>query len=124
MTSSTRMNRVADRIQVELADIIRSRVKDPRLGFHTLTRVEVTSDLGSARVFVSSLDAEALLVNLETLNRARGFLRSELGRRLALRHAPEVHFVPDRSGEHAQRVAEILRDLRSRGEFGDASGEE
>ena len=119
MASSSRVHRVADRIQVELSDIIQNRLKDPRRGFLTLTRVEVTGDLRSARVYVSSLPAEEIDDTLRTLTRARGFLRTELGGRLGIRHTPELQFLPDRSGEHVQRVAEILKDLERRGEFGD-----
>ena len=111
MAGNPRMHRVADRVQVELSDIIRTQLKDPRHGFLTLTRVSMTPDLRSARVFVSTLDGSTLDDTLATLTRARGFLRSRLGERLHLRHIPELQFLPDRSGEHVQRVSELLRRI-------------
>ena len=121
--NNPRAQRVADRIQVELADIVRRRLKDPRHGFLTITAVEVTDDLRSARVFVSTLDEEQLEATLLTLERAKGFLRGELGHRIRLRHTPEIQFRPDRSARHAMRVQELLRELEERGELGE-DGEE
>lgn len=111
MGVNPRSQRVADRIQIELSDIIRTEMKDPRHGFLTLTRVEVAEDLRSARVFVSTLEDDALEPTLETLDRAKGFLRTELGRRVRLRHTPELYFRPDRSAEEAIRVARLLHEL-------------
>jgi ribosome-binding factor A len=124
MSSSTRQHRVADRIQVELSEIIRTRLKDPRRGFMTVTRVEVSSDLRAARVFVSALTESELEEIMRTLERAQGFLRSELGKRIRLRHTPQLQFIPDRSGEHAQRIAELLHDLHERGELRDEEPED
>jgi ribosome-binding factor A len=116
MGVTPRSHRVADRIQIELSDIIQTEMKDPRHGFMTLTRVEVAEDLRSARVFVSTLEDDKLDATLETLDRAKGFLRTELGKRIRLRHTPELHFRPDRSAVEAVRIAKLLRDL----ETGDA----
>ncbi len=116
MGVNPRSHRVADRIQIELSDIIQTEMKDPRHGFMTLTRVEVAEDLRSARVFVSTLEDDKLDATLETLDRAKGFLRTELGKRIRLRHTPELYFRPDRSAEEAIRIAKLLRDL----ETGDA----
>ena len=116
MGVNPRSHRVADRIQIELSDIIQTEMKDPRHGFMTLTRVEVAEDLRSARVFVSTLEDDALDSTLETLDRAKGFLRTELGRRIRLRRTPELYFRPDRSAEEAIRIAKLLREL----ETGDA----
>ncbi len=124
MGVNPRSQRVADRIQVELAEIIRTEMKDPRHGFLTLTRVEVAEDLRSARIFVSTLEDDALEPTLETLERAKGFLRTELGRRVRLRHTPELHFRPDRSAEEAIRVTRLLRDLEMRRESGGEAGED
>ena len=116
MGVNPRSHRVADRIQIELSEIIQNEMKDPRHGFMTLTRVEVAEDLRSARVFVSTLEDDALDSTLETLERAKGFLRTELGKRVRLRHTPELHFRPDRSAIEAIRIAKLLREL----ETGDA----
>ena len=123
MLSNPRSQRVADRIQAELADILQKRLKDPRLGFLTLTSVEVTRDLKQAKVHVSVLDDQELEPTLEVLVRARGFLRSQLGHRLHLRHIPELSFIPDHSVEHGLRVAKLLGELRDRGELGDEEAE-
>ncbi len=124
MRSNPRAQRVADRIQVEISDILQRRLKDPRHGFLTVTRVEVSDDLRSARVFVSSLDSDDLEESLLTLEHARGFIRTELGQRIRLRHTPELSFRADRSAENAIRVSEILNDLRERGQMGEEDGEE
>lgn len=121
--SNPRAQRVADRIQVELADILQRRLKDPRHGFVTVTEVEVSDDLRLARVFVSTLDEVELESALITLKRAKGFIRSELGHRIRLRYVPEIQFRADRSARHAMRVFELLKELEEHGELG-GGGEE
>jgi ribosome-binding factor A len=116
MAQHPRTQRVADRIQAELADILQRRMKDPRHGFLTLTGVEMSPDLRVARVFVSSLGVDDLEASLTTLEHAKGFLRRELGRRLDLRHVPELVFRPDRSAANAQRVSELLARLQEKGD--------
>jgi ribosome-binding factor A len=111
MPHSPRPERVADAIQVELADILRRRLKDPRHGFLTVTAVEVTPDLRRARVFVSALSEGELEEGLDTLGRAKGFIRTELSHRIRLRFMPELEFRPDRSAEHGLRVQALLCDL-------------
>jgi len=107
MTQSPRPLRVGDQIQIELSDILRRKFKDPRLGFVTITRVDVTPDLRQASVYVSVLEGEGFTI----LEGAKGFLRSELGRRIKLRHVPDLIFREDHSAEKARRVEELLRDL-------------
>jgi ribosome-binding factor A len=111
MPHSPRPERVADAIQVELADILSRRLKDPRHGFLTVTAVEVTPDLRRARIFVSALSDGELEEGLETLVRAKGFIRTELSRRIRLRFMPELDFRADHSTEHALRMQALLRDL-------------
>lgn len=123
MTIHSRPERVADQIQIELSDIIQRRLKDPRAGFFTLTGVRVTRDLRVATVYVSALDDGELKRALGTLARARGFLRSELARRIRMRFLPELQFAPDLAAERGARVEEILRELHERGELGE-TGEE
>ena len=113
MPHSPRPERVADAIQVELADILSRRLKDPRHGFLTVTAVEVTPDLRRARVFISALSEGELEEGLETLGRAKGFIRTELSRRIRLRFMPELEFRPDRSTERGLRMQSLLRDLES-----------
>jgi ribosome-binding factor A len=112
MSKSPRPLRVADRIQAELSDIVRRRVKDPRSELLTFTGVDVTPDLRSARVFVSTLDASRLDDALAMLDHAKGFLRRELAARLDLRFAPELSFRVDRSIEGARRIERVLKELQ------------
>ena len=91
--------------------MIASDLKDPRLGFVTVTRVELTSDLRYARVYVGVLDArEGGGESLDVLKGAAGFVRRELGRRLRIRFAPEVSFRYDRGLEATDRVAHLLSE--------------
>jgi ribosome-binding factor A len=110
--SSARVQRVADRIQVELAEILQRRLRDPRHGFLTVTGVEVSRDLRVAKVFVSTLESAALEATLATLDHAKGFIRHELGQRLTMRHTPEIIFRPDRSAEAGLRVARLLNEIK------------
>ena len=111
--SRLRAHRVAEQIKKELADLFQKEVKDPRIGFATVTAVKVSGDLQQATVYISILGDEAqkqeTMVGLE---RAKGFIRSEIGKRLALRHTPEVIFKLDESIEHGARIAQILRQLQ------------
>lgn len=116
MTEYKRTDRVSDAIRVELADILRTRVKDPRIGFVTITAVALSDDLRHARVHVSTLEdqPDARRRALEGLTRATPFIRGELGRRLKLRYTPEVKFVEDEALENLYRINELLdRDRRS-----------
>ncbi len=114
---SRRLKQVADLLREELSRLLEREVKDPGLGFVTLTGVEPSPDLRHARVYFSVLgDEEAVQQSQAALERAAGFLRRELGRRLTLRQVPELHFVLDRSGERAQRISDLLRQARSSGE--------
>ena len=106
-----RPERLAAAIQEEISDILRG-MKDPRLGFVSVTGVEVSSDLRYARIYVSVLGSSAEEeATLEALRHAQGFLRSELGRRIRLRHVPEINFRLDPSIRHGARIFELLREL-------------
>jgi ribosome-binding factor A len=113
VTGHKRTDRVGDQIRMEIADILMRRVKDPRVGFVTVTAVDVTADLRQAWVYVTVLqqgpqEAETLAV----LARADGFIRSELGRRLKLRYIPALTFVKDTSLDRVQRVMTLLDQVR------------
>jgi ribosome-binding factor A len=111
MAGSQRLRRVADQIQKELSGLLRTELKDPRVGMITLTGVEVSPDLGHAKVFFTTLgDAEALARTEAGLKRAAGFLRVELSHRLKLRVAPEVRFVHDPSVERGARLSKLIDD--------------
>jgi ribosome-binding factor A len=111
---SRRTDRVGDLIRAELSELILRRVRDPRVRLATISEVRVTADLQHARVLVSVLgtDEDQRLETVEALRHARGFLRSELARRLKhLRVTPELQFELDRGAEHSQRITELLEDL-------------
>ena len=107
-----RLTRVADLLRQEVADVLETRVRDPRLGFVTVTRVEVAADLRNATVFVSFLGpAEEFEPKVALLNHASPYVWRELAsRRLDLRNLPALHFKADHSLEHAQRIQQLLRE--------------
>ncbi|MGH7256344.1 MAG: 30S ribosome-binding factor RbfA [Nitrospirales bacterium] len=107
-----RANRVADQIRMEVADILMRKAKDPRVGFVTVTDVELSRDLRLARVFVSvAQNHEGEATTLAALDRAVGFVRTELGRRLHLRYTPEVVFHKDQAQPRAERMLSLLDEL-------------
>ncbi|MBA2278330.1 MAG: 30S ribosome-binding factor RbfA [Chloroflexia bacterium] len=110
MTRRTRQ--VGELLREELADIIRREVKDPRVGFMSITQVDVPPDLRSARVYISVLGSEdERAATLAALRSAAGYIRFHLKPRLRMRQIPALDFRDDRSMEHAQSIAETLRDL-------------
>ena len=110
MTRRTRQ--VGDLLREELTDIIRTDVKDPRVGFFTITRVDVGPDLRSATAMVSVLGTdEEREETLAALRSASGYIRRQLKPRLRMRQVPEIAFADDRSMAHAQDIAAALKDL-------------
>lgn len=104
-----RIGRIDAAIQRALAVIISRDMKDPRMGFTTVTRVEITPDLDRAKVYVSIIgDRHQAAQTMETLERASGFLRGELGQSVDLRHTPELVFIEDRSAERAIALNKTL----------------
>lgn len=109
-----RAESVGRQIQLELSDLIHRRLKDPRLGYVTVTGVQVSRDLKFARVHVSVMgDDEVRDASHRTLQRAAPFLRRELGRRIRLRNVPELDFRLDESLEQASRIDRLLDDLNT-----------
>ncbi len=108
-----RPDRVGDQIRQQLSEMLaRGAVHDPGIGFITLTRVKVSADLQSARVYYTSLgDEKARKETARALERATPFFRRQVGSRLQLRRVPELHFQFDESVQHQDRVEQILRDL-------------
>ncbi len=101
--------RVADQIQRELAEILRSELKDPRVAMITLTGVEVTADYAHAKVFFTLLgDAEKRAETEAGLKQAGGFLRSQLARRIKLHSIPQLHFVFDASVERGFALSRLI----------------
>ncbi|MFC0301379.1 30S ribosome-binding factor RbfA [Virgibacillus soli] len=110
--ANIRSNRVAEQMKKELGEILTKKLKDPRVGFVTVTDVEVTGDLQQATVFISVLGSEKEKQDtLLGLAKAKGFIRSEIGSRIRLRKTPEIIFEFDEALEYGNRIDAILRDL-------------
>lgn len=107
--TSPRSARIADEIQRTLAEVVRLEVRDPRVGLVTLTGVELSRDQSHAKVFFTVLGSDAAVKEaLEGLQRAAGFLRSELAHRLTTRKVPELHFAYDESVERGVRLSRLI----------------
>jgi len=109
----SRRDRVAGTLKKEVSNIIHTELKDPRLGFITVTRVELTEDLRYARIFFSVLGKEEEhKKTTEALDSALGFIRRLIGQRIKLRFVPEIVFQEDRSSEYSIRIEEILKEIK------------
>lgn len=116
MLQYKRSDRIGDLIQREISDILHRQIKDPRIGFCTVMRVDVSDDLRYAKARVSIMGSESQQKStLAGLKSAGGFIRREIGRRISLRHTPEIVFVLDESIEHSLRIAELIDE----GQFDD-----
>lgn len=110
-----RVGRVGEQLKKELSQIIQTELKDPRIGFITVTGVEVTSDLSQAKVYLSVLGTEEQKEEtLKALDRANGFLRSEVGKRMRLRHTPVLLFKFDSSIEYGSHISSLLDQINAR----------
>ncbi len=114
---SHRANRVGEQMKKELSEIIGRKIKDPRIGFVTVTDVQVTGDLQQAKVFISVLGDEEQRENtLKGLAKAKGFIRSEIGQRIRLRKTPEIIFEFDESIDYGNRIESLLHQLHAQDE--------
>lgn len=105
----SRAQRIAEQIQREMAELIRLELKDPRVGLVTITGVEVTQDYEHAKVFFTLLgEAQQAADSLVGLQRAAGFLRSQLSRRMQLRIIPQLHFIYDESVERGIHLSKLI----------------
>jgi ribosome-binding factor A len=112
-----RLERVNQLLKEEISTLLHRELKDPRLGFVTVTAVETTADLKQAKVYVSVLgNDEQWVKSFKALESARGFVWGWLRRNLDLRVTPELSFRPDRSMEHAARMQSLLAGLRPSGD--------
>ncbi|AUM65850.1 30S ribosome-binding factor RbfA [Brevibacillus sp. 7WMA2] len=110
--NKTRMSRVSEEIKKELSILLQREMKDPRIGFVTVTDVEVTSDLQQAKVYISVFGDESKREeSLKGLQKAKGFLRTEVGRRIKLRHVPELLFKLDASIDYGNKIDNLLREI-------------
>jgi ribosome-binding factor A len=111
-----RLDRLSEEIRREISAILAEDVKDPRLSMVSVTRIEVSNDLGSARVLISVLgDEKKQEEAMQALERARGFVRTELSNRIRLRQTPEISFKLDKSIEHGIRISTIIDKLKNDG---------
>lgn len=108
-----RSERVAGQMRRELASLIQSEVKDPGLGFVSVSDVEVTRDLSHAKVFVTVFQTDAVEESLRALKRAAGYLRKRLGQNMRIRSVPELHFQHDASVETGLRMDELIERARA-----------
>ncbi|MBR3841387.1 MAG: 30S ribosome-binding factor RbfA [Erysipelotrichales bacterium] len=109
---SIKQERVAGIIKKEISSLIQFNVKDPHVGFVTITDVTVTADLSIAKIYVTFLGKEARNeAGLKALNRSKGYLRSELAKRLSIRKCPELVFLHDDALETGNRIERLLFDI-------------
>jgi len=110
-----RSQRIQELLLEEISKLLQSGLKDPRIGFTTLTRVEVSDNLKHAKVFVSVMGTEKEKSDtLEALISAKGFIRNSLGKNLYLRYLPELEFKKDENAEHVEKITRIISDLHSK----------
>jgi ribosome-binding factor A len=109
--SAERMRRVDEAMREVLSDVLSHDLKDPRVGFVTVTDVKTSPDLRHARVYVSVLgEPEAVEASLEGLRSAHGYIQGRVGSELRLKNTPTLQFIHDDTAERAQRLEQILRD--------------
>ncbi|MBI3597601.1 MAG: 30S ribosome-binding factor RbfA [Nitrospirae bacterium] len=111
MVEYKRSERVGDQIRMEIAEILMTKVKDPRIGFVTVTSVKVSDDLRNVKVFISVLGTDVAR-SFQGLDKARSFIRSELGRRLKLRFVPELSFHEDHTAEEAAKIYKLMEKMK------------
>lgn len=116
-TGYKRADRVGDQIKMEVADILMRKIKDPRVHDVTVTDVDLTGDLRTAHVYVTTMKTGEAERNIFVgLSKASGFVRAELGRRLSLRYLPDVIFKKDISGPRGDRIMQLLEGLHAESE--------
>jgi len=111
-----RSQRVRDLLREEIADIVIHKLKDPRIGFVTITGVDITDDLKNAIAYLSVLKEEEKKLTLEILNAAKSFIRSELSKRVRLKTMPSLEFRLDTSIEYGSRIDKLLDEIRRKSE--------
>ena len=115
--SNPRVRKIADRIQVIVAQMLERRIKDPRLGFVTVTDVRVTGDTQQASIFYTVYgEDDDLASTAAALESAKGLLRSEVAKQLGMRHAPTLSFIPDALPENARHLDDVLAKARAQDE--------
>ena len=112
MPNPHRQEKLGELITAEASDLLRTRIKDPRVGFVSITHVEVSGDYRHAKIFVSVMgNEEEQASTMKALKHATGFLRHELASRLTLRYMPEIVFKLDTSIEQGARILDLIREV-------------
>ncbi|ACI20500.1 MULTISPECIES: 30S ribosome-binding factor RbfA [Thermodesulfovibrio] len=111
-----RAQRLKVLLKEEVAEIILHKIKDPRLGFITVTDVELSDDLRIAKVFISVLKTEDRQLTLQILNDAKGFVRSEIAKRLRIKIIPTFEFLFDESIDRGFRIDQLLKEIKKTSE--------
>jgi ribosome-binding factor A len=120
--ASKRIARLNEQVRRELTSLLQLSVRDPRIGIVTVTDVEISPDLYHAKVFYSVMGgAEERDSAAQGLRAAAGFLRTEIGRRMHIRRAPELHFTYDNTLQHAMHIEQLLREARAGSSSADAA---
>jgi len=115
-----RQRQIGSLIQQQLGDLLERELRDPRLGFATVTEVKMSANLKRAQIYISVMgDEEERQRTMAALGRAAGFIRRELASRLKLRYMPQIEFVPDLTLEHAARLEALLDQIPERTPAGD-----
>lgn len=119
-----RSERVGGQLRRELAQLVQRDVKDPRVGFVSVSDVEVTRDLAHAKVYVTVFEEDNAARSIEALNRAAGYLRRRLGQEMRIRSVPELHFLHDASVETGARMDELIADAVASDKRGEGESHE
>ena len=110
--TSVRQNRVADLLKKEISDIIQTQVRDPRIGFITITSVDVSPDLRNAKIYIhvygTEKDRKDSMIGLK---RASSFIKSDLASRISLRRVPDIYFIYDKGLDQYERIDKILKEF-------------
>lgn len=113
---SQRVDKVKEALKEEISCILHDEINDPRIGFVTITRAEVTPDLRIAKVYYSVMEPNKKTKTGEGLKSATGYIRKLIGERLKLRFTPEISFVFDDSIEYSQHMSDLIRKAREKDE--------
>ena len=112
MSSQLRIEKLQELIKQEVGKMLLYDIKDPRIGFVTVTEVEMTGDLREAKIFVSIMgNDEQIKDTMDGLKSALGFVRREIGKRIRLRFTPEISFAPDKSLDYSEHIQKILLQI-------------
>ena len=107
-----RAERVGEQMKQEIMDIVNNKVKDPRIGFLTITEVQLTNDLYIATIYLTVLGNDKQIDDtFKGLEKAKGFIKSEIGSRMRLRNVPDLKFEYDESIDYGNKIEKMIQDL-------------